>query len=447
MSYSPSKAEGQAVFLESGTTQEASRSGGAVRWIVLGVLSLGIAFNYIDRTALSVALPAMTKEFGLSPQASGLILSAFYWAYVLFMIPGGRLVDRLGPKNVFGIGSVIWGFTTVALAAATGFVGTFVMRLVMGASEAPSYPAASSVVRDWFPKKERSFASGTFNNGSKLGATLAVPMVSTLVGLAGWRGAFVVSGVLAALFGVFWLWWYRSPRSHAQLSAAELRYIESDQESIATSSKIKWTKLLTNRSIAAMSVGFFAVNFVSYFFFTWFPTYLITTFHLSILSFGLLGMLPGIAAIIGGFIGGWASDALYRSGRSVTVARKLPLVVCLLGSSVIGLAAFSPTIGLTLTLLCLANAFATGAGSVLWALPGDIAPARDLVGTIGSIQNAVANLAGIVCPILIGVVLGVTHSFVWPLVIAGIVAVIGALSYAFWLPKIEPLHFLVAEAE
>jgi ACS family glucarate transporter-like MFS transporter len=157
------------------------------------------------------------------------------------------------------------------------------------------------------------------------------------------------------------------------------------------------------------------------------------------LKFGILGMLPGIAAIVGGFIGGWASDALYRSGKSVTVARKVPLVIGLLGSSVIALAAFSPSLELTLTLLCLANAFATAAGSVLWALPGDVAPSKDLVGTIGSIQNAVANLAGIVSPILIGIVLSATHSFVWPLLIAGVVALIGALSYAFWLPKVEPI--------
>ena len=425
---------------QSTESTQARRPVRAIRWIVLLVLSLGIALNYIDRIALSVALPEMKKEFDLSPELSGLILSSFYWAYVIFMIPGGRLVDMVGPKKVFGIGSVIWGLSTSALALTTGFISAFIVRLVMGASEAPSYPSASSVVNKWFPKRERSLASGTFNNGSKLGATIAVPMVSVLVGLIGWRGAFVVSGLLAAVFGVFWLWWYRMPREHGGVSEEEIQYIESDQENVSSTTAIKWTRLLTNRTVAAMSAGFFAVNFVSYFFFTWFPTFLISTYNLSILKFGLLGMLPGIAAIIGGFVGGWASDALYRSGRSVTIARKVPLVIGLLGSSVIALAAFSPTIGLTLTLLCLANAFSTAAGSVLWALPGDVAPARDLVGTIGSIQNAASNLAGIVSPILIGIVLSATHSFVWPLMIAGGVALLGAVIYAFWLPNIEPIQ-------
>lgn len=425
-----------ASVVEKPARQKKRRSG--VRWVMLTILSLGIALNYVDRTALSVAMPFISEEFGLSDSAQGLILSSFFWAYVIFMIPGGWLVDKYGPKIVFGIGSVFWGATTVLLGAASGFLSLFGLRAAMGAAEAPSYPAASSAVREWFPKGERSFASGTYNNGSKVGATLSIPLVALAIGAVGWRGAFIIAGSLALLFGIAWLLYYRSPERHRNVSIAELEHIKSDQEA-ETTAKVKTKFLLSNRTIQAMSVGFFAVNFVSYFFFTWFPTYLITTFDMPILKFGLIGMLPGIAAIIGGFIGGAWSDYLYRSGRSVTVARKLPLVVGLLGSSVIGFAAFSNNVWVVLALLCVANGCATGAGSVLWALPTDVAPAKNWVGTIGSIQNCFANVAGIVSPIIIGFIMGTTGSFVIPLLLAGVVAIIGALAYAIWLPKVEPL--------
>ncbi|WIY81732.1 MFS transporter [Propionimicrobium sp. PCR01-08-3] len=423
-----------------GAPEALRRSGKShVRWVVLVVLSLGIAFNYIDRTALSVAMPAIAEHFNLSDETQGVLLSSFYWSYVLFMIPAGWLVDKYGAKVVFGLGSLVWGGATIALGLVNSVGALFGLRWAMGASEAPSYPAASSAVRDWFPKGERSFASGTYNNGSKVGATLAVPLVAIIIAHFGWRGAFVICGALAAGFGVFWLWYYRHPEEHVKLSQSEYEHIQEEQEENTTTEKVKLTSLLGNRTVQAMCVGFFAVNFVSYFFFTWFPTYLINTFHMTILKFGFVGMLPGIAAIVGGFIGGAWSDRLYRSGKSVTFARKVPLVVGLLGSSVIALAVFTTNVWVALTLLCLANACATGAGSVLWALPTDVAPTRSTVGTIGGIQNGFANIAGIISPIVIGIIIGRTNSFVAPLLVAGAVAIIGALAYAVWLPKVEPI--------
>jgi ACS family glucarate transporter-like MFS transporter len=222
-------------------------------------------------------------------------------------------------------------------------------------------------------------------------------------------------------------------------SRAEIEHIECGHEA-DTDPGVRLRDLFRFRAIHAMSFGFFSVNFVSYFFFTWFPTYLISTYHLSMLKFGIIGMLPGIAAIVGGWIGGLISDGLFRHGISLTLSRKIPLVVGMLGSSVIALAAFSPTVGLSLTCLCLANACSTGAASALWALPGDIAPNQALIGSIGGIQNTAANVAGIVSPLLIGVLMGYTHSFVAPLLIAGGVAILGALTYGLWLPKVEPLR-------
>lgn len=136
----------------------------------------------------------------------------------------------------------------------------------------------------------------------------------------------MVAGLLAVAWGAVWLLLYRTPRAHRRVADAEIEHIESGQER-SSEPGMAPGRLLGFRAIHAMSFGFFCVNFVSYFFFTWFPTYLISTYHLSLLKFGFLGMLPGLAAIIGGWVGGWVSDLLYRRGVGLTLARKVPLVV------------------------------------------------------------------------------------------------------------------------
>ncbi|ERK12350.1 D-galactonate transporter [Pantoea sp. AS-PWVM4] len=422
----------------NGASAAVSARKGKFRFIILTVLSVSIAINYIDRAAMSVAIPFMSQELHFSPTDSGLLLSAFFWSYVLFQLPGGWLVDKLGPRITFALSSLGWGLATAACGLASSIAALVGFRFVLGAVEAPSYPASSSTVTRWFPRQERSFAAATFNNGSKIGGTLAIPIISFLIALVGWRMTFVISGLVAVVWALAWYLWYRDPREHKAVSAEEVAFIEANQDP-QNGEPMSVRQLLAQRTVQAMMAGFFCINFVSYFFFTWFPTYLVETFHLSLMKFGLLGMLPGIAAIVGGWCGGLLSDSLVRRGYSLSVARKIPLVGGMLGSATIGLAAFSPTVGLALSALCFANFAATFASAALWALPSDVAPNRANVATIGGIQNMAANLAGIISPILIGVIMQFTHSFVIPLEIAGVIGVVGALVYAFWLPRVQPM--------
>ncbi|ROR05108.1 MFS transporter [Erwinia sp. JUb26] len=419
------------------------KSVGKTRFVILTILSVGIAINYIDRAAMSVAIPFMSHDLNLSSTDSGLLLSAFFWSYVLFQLPGGWLVDKFGPRITFAFSSLGWGLATAACGLANSVGALVGFRFALGAVEAPCYPASSSTVTRWFPRQERSFAAATFNNGSKIGGTLAIPIIAFLIALVGWRWTFVISGLVAMAWAVGWYLWYRDPREHKGVSAEEVAFIEANQDP-DTGAPMSVRELLKQRTVQAMMAGFFCINFVSYFFFTWFPTYLVETFHLSLMKFGLLGMLPGIAAIIGGWCGGLLSDSLVRRGVSLTVARKIPLVGGMLGSAVIGLAAFSPTVTLALAALCFANFAATFASAALWALPSDVAANRANVATIGGIQNMAANLAGIISPILIGVLMQFTHSFTIPLVLAGIVGLIGALIYGFWLPAVQPMQHKAA---
>ncbi|TKI03369.1 MFS transporter [Martelella alba] len=410
-----------------------------IRYGILALMTLGIGINYIDRAAVSVALPFISHDLKLSATESGVILSAFFWCYTFFQLPGGYLVDKLGSRIVFTLSSLGWGIATLGTGLIKSIPGLIALRMLLGTAEAPTYPVCSATVTKWFPVRERTSATATYNNGSKIGGTLVIPLVSALIAWTSWRTAFIVIGAAAILWALAWYLYYRDPEHHPTVSPQEKALIGVDAPQ-QQDNPMTIRQLCANRTVQAMSVGLFCVDFVSYFFFTWFPTYLIQTFHLTLLSFGFIGMLPGIAAIIGGWAGGWLSDGLVRRGASLTKARKIPLVIGLLGSTAIALAAFSPTIVVSMAALCTANFSATLAAAVMWTLPSDVAPSKSNVATIGGIQNMVGNLAGIISPIMVGMIMQATHSFILPLVIAGVIGIVGAITYGIWLPEVKPIE-------
>lgn len=412
---------------------------GKVRYVVLALLFLGITINYVDRATISVALPHIQHDFGMSDAVAGVVLSAFFWTYAAGQMPGGYLADRLGTRKMLAIASLWWGIATALAGIAWGVVALIVLRLLLGVGESPSFPASAKVVSRWFPRSERSFASATFNNGNPVGATLSAPLVAIVIATLGWRWAFGVAGVLGIGWAIVWWRYYRDPRQHRSVSAEEVAHIEADQEEPQAAVKVPWPALFRFRTVWAMMIGFFCVNFVAYFFITWFPSYLVETYHLTLLRFGFYGMMPGIASMLGGWCGGLFSDWLVRRGTPITTARKIPLVGGLLGTSVIAVAVLAPSVWTALGALSASYFCSTFAAASVWALPADVAPTPAHVGSIAGIQNTAANLAGIVSPLLIGVLTGLTSSFTLPLLIAGGVAVTGALVYAFLLPRVRPL--------
>ncbi len=428
---------------EMAPAQAAGARVGRHRYLVLTMITLGIAVNYMDRAAMSVALPFIKEEFGMSDAIAGVVLSAFFWTYASGQLPMGYLAGRLGPRKMIALSSLTFGLATIGMGFAWGVASLIALRMLLGIGEAPGFPSAAQAVSQWFPRSERGFASGTFNNGNPIGSSLAVPFVAFLIALIGWRYSFVVVGAIAVTYGIVFWFFYRSPDESRSVSQAERDYITGDQGASAQDNEngeaISWGALFKQRTVWAMMIGFFCINFCAYFFVTWFPSYLVTTYNLSLLKLGIYGMIPGIASMVGGWTGGIVSDWLVRRGTDITLARKICLVGGLLGTSTIGLAVLSPTVGMALVALSASYFSSTFAAASVWCLPGDVAPANHHVGSIGGIQNAAANLAGIVSPILMGVITGMTSSFHIPLIIAGCVALVGAANYAFFLPKLKPL--------
>jgi MFS transporter, ACS family, D-galactonate transporter len=409
------------------------------RWLVIFFCFLAIAVNYIDRANLAVAAPHIMKDLSIGPAAMGLLLSGFFWTYAVMQLPYGWFVDKAGARIALPFAVGWWSVFTAATAVAGSFAAMFGCRLMLGAGEAGAYPSCAKLVSQWFSREERALATSIFDSGSRVGSAVSLPLVAAIMAAWGWKASFVITGALGLVWIVGWIVMYREPEARAALDQPR-----SPERAPAT---IRWSGLFRYRTVWGMMLGFFCLNFVIYFFITWFPSYLVEARGFSLKSLGTLGVLPAIASIPGGWIGGWLSDTLVRRGWSLTAARKTCIVGGMLLSSVITLTGIVQDIYVMLALFAIAYGSLAAAAASIWSLPADVAPTRGHVASLAGIQNFASNLAGIALTTFTGVMLQLTRgSFTIPLVVAGGFCVLGAVSYLVIVGRVEPLQVDAAHA-
>lgn len=408
------------------------------RWIIGTLMFLGIVINYMDRVNISHAILQIKEEFNLSSTQQGLILSSFSWGYVAFMLIGGLLVDKKGPRIIGSLSAFFWSLFTAIGALTTGFVTLLGTRFLIGVSEAPIFPSNSKVVKQWFPLKERGRATALFDSGSYIGSALAAPLIIYLMIHYGWRVSLLIFGVLGIVWSIVWFKYYRDPENFIGLTDIERKIIPKFEHNR------KYTKkpimyYLSNRKIIGISAGFFCYNYLKNFFLTWFPSYLVLERGFSLIKVGFVAMIPPIIAIVSELLTGYLTDRMIINKIDVTLARKIPLCVGMLLSSVIIFSVFTSSIWLAMILLTVSYASLISASPGIWAIPGDLSKSKDNVGTIGGIQNTFSNIAGIVAPIITGFLIDMTGSFTAPIVLSGVIAIAGAASYWFVVGKLEPV--------
>lgn len=399
------------------------------RFLVLGLLATGTMINYLDRTVLGIAAPSLTQELGLTPAVMGVMFSAFSWAYAAGQIPGGVLLDRMGSKLTYFFAVTFWSLFTLLQSFATGVYSLVGFRLGLGISEAPCFPVNSRVVAAWFPMPERARATAVYTVGEYLGLAGFGPALFWITHRFGWRAMFITVGAAGLVFGLAWWKLYREP-SGENLSVAP-----------PTRAAFSWGRvrqLLGFRQIWGVSLGQFGGNSTLVFFLTWFPTYLARERHLPWITAGWFSVLPFLAAAVGVLFGGWLSDALLKRTGSANVARKLPMIAGLLGAAVILAANYVASDAVVIGIMSVAF-FAQGMTGLGWTLIADIAP-RSLMGLTGGIFNFAANLAGILTPIVIGVLVGQTGSFAYALVYVSAAALLGAVGYIFVLGDVKRIE-------
>ena len=410
------------------------------RWTMIFMGCAANAINYIDRANLAVAAPTIRHELGINATVMGVILGAFFWTYAAMQMPFGWFADRVGARIALAAAVLWWSVSTALTATARGVASLTGWRLLLGVGEAGAYPSGAKLNVTWFPRSERAIAASIFDSGSRIGAALSLPLVAWLIGSFGWRVSFGVTGLIGIAWTILWLTVYRDPENHPSVTPEQLAHLQAERGGKAGAPHVPWSSLFGYRTIWGMMIGFFCLNFVIYFFITWFPTYLIQARGFSLAQLGTLGLLPGLISIPCGWLGGFASDSLYRRGWSLTAARKTCLVGGMLMSSVITFSVFAPNAYIALAFFAVAYSSLAFTAASIWSLPADVAPSPGHVASIGGIQNFAANIAGIVTSTFTGLMLTITSgSFVIPLMTAGGFCLLGAVVYLFVIKEVAPL--------
>ncbi|MEC5216555.1 ACS family D-galactonate transporter-like MFS transporter [Actimicrobium sp. GrIS 1.19] len=418
------------------------------RWGIGSLLGIGVLINYIDRISLSVAAPQIKDAFNLGPVELGLLFSAFFWSYALLQIPAGVILDRFGVTRVGRWGAFCWGCAATITAFASGFAGIFAARVLLGIAEAPGFPVSSKATGYWFPRNERGLATAIFDAAAKFSNVIGVPLVAFSVVMLGWRWGFAMTAALSFLYFIAFFIVYRDPSQDTRLSPAEYSYIRDGGATVEGPSGASpmgmLGYLLRNVKVWGLTIGFCAYGYSFYLFLTWLPGYLVQTMHMSILKSAGYSAIPwAVATATDLFVGGWLIDHLISRGRDDSKVRKTVLVVGML----FGLAVFGATqttdpvwaiFWISIALGGLASAAPVG-----WSLPSLIAP-KGGVGTIGGIMNFANNLMGAAAPIVTGFIVGATNSFANAFFVAGVILVIGIISFVFVLGKIETIPDFVA---
>ncbi|HBV8968322.1 TPA: MFS transporter [Klebsiella oxytoca] len=409
------------------------------RIVILMLLSIGTMINYLDRTILGIVAPKLTSEIHIDPAMMGIVFSAFAWTYALAQIPGGMFLDRFGNKLTYALSIFFWSTFTLLQSFSVGLKSLLLLRLGLGISEAPCFPVNSRVVSKWFPQHERARATATYTVGEYIGLAAFSPLLFLILEHHGWRTLFFLTGGLGIAFTFVWWKFYHEPHQSKTANKAELEYIGVENTASADENiPFNWPdakRLLCCRQIIGASLGQFAGNTTLVFFLTWFPTYLANERHLPWLHVGFFASWPFLAAAIGIFFGGWVSDKILKKTCSVNISRKLPIISGLLLSSCIIIANRVESNTAVIIIMSIAF-FGQGMVGLGWTLISDIAP-KNMGGLTGGIFNFCANMASIITPLIIGVIISMTGNFFYALIYIGLTALIGVIAYIFIIGDIK----------
>jgi ACS family D-galactonate transporter-like MFS transporter len=411
------------------------------RYMVLLLLFLGVALNYLDRTNLAIAAPVMQKEMGISPVMMGLMFSAFSWFYMAMQVPSGIVLDRFGVRRTFGWAVFLWSACTCLFGFAGSAGQVAALRGTLGTVEAPCFPAAQRAVSNWFPRRERGRAVCTYISGEYIGLAFLTPVLTLAVVHWGWPSIFIAAGLLGLVYSAVFLSLYREPTESRSINQAEIDLLREGGATYAEavrSQPFEWAalgKLLIKRELWGVYLTKFLFSSSHAFYFTWFPHYLVVEKHMSLTRAGLSAMVPFAVSMLGMLLSGVFSDWMSRHVGNHTLARKLPVVVGMLLCACILSANFTDDPTLVVVVMSIAF-FGQGVAGSVDALCCDVAPAEKFGTTIGLFQ-LFSNLGGATAPLIIGFILQATGTYNGAMFYIASVAVLSVVSILFVIGRVE----------
>ena len=295
------------------------------RWTICALLFFATTINYIDRQVLGILAPTLQREIGWNEAQYGDIVSWFSLAYGFGFLGMGRFLDKIGVRKGFAFSIIAWSLAAMSHAFARSANGFAIARAALGLGESGNFPAAIKTTANWFPKRERAFATGIFNAGSNVGAIITPILVPWIALTWHWQAAFIATGMLGFVWLVFWLWLYREPEVHPKVTPNELALIRSDP--VDPPVKVRWAALLTHRQTWAFLIGKFMTDPIWWFYLYWLPKFLDANFGVKLGQVAAPLIAIYLVADVGSVGGGWLSSNLIKRGWSVNAGRKTAMLI------------------------------------------------------------------------------------------------------------------------
>lgn len=412
------------------------------RWQICALLFCSVIIHYIDRQALSHAVvdPVFLKDTGLmgadgtlNKTYYGYLDASFKVAFMIGFLLMGNLLDRIGSRKGFSLAIVTWSVGGIGQAFATSAFGLGFTRFFLGIGEAGNFPASIKTVAEWFPRKERSLATGIFNTGSNIGIIVAPFFMAFFMLHYSWRVAFVVSGMLGLVWVIFWLKMYKQPHLHPKVNSAELALILSDQE--VSTEKTPWVKLLGMRQTWSFAIGKLLTDPAWFLYLIWLPTFFKEEHGIDLKSMVLPMIVIYSISAVGSISGGWVSSHFLKLGWSVNRARKTTFFIFALCAMPAYLAYTTSNIWIAVPIIGLATAAHAGFSANLFTLVSDTFPKQAIASVVG-IGGAIGSMGGVAMSAASGVIY--TKFGPAPLFIYGAVAYLLALLFLhLFNPKME----------
>ena len=411
---------------------------GRVRWTMCALLFAASTINYIDRQVLGILAPDLQRLIGWNELQYGYIVTAFQAAYAIGFLFAGRLIDRLGSRRGYAIAVGFWSVAAMAHGFATSALTFGAARFGLGLGESGNFPAAVKTTAEWFPKRERAFATGLFNSGTNIGAIIAPLTVPWIALTLGWRWAFILTGAIGFLWVVCWMRMYAPPDRHPALTERERQHIFSDRE--PPEAPVAWRPLFRHRQTWAFMVGKFMTDPIWWLYLFWIPDFLNRNYGLNLGSIGLPIVVIYLIADIGSVGGGWLSSALIKRGWSLNAARKTAMLTCAVAVVPIIFASRASHLWAAVLLVALAASAHQGWSANLYTLVSDTFP-RTAVGSVIGFGGMAGAIGGMFISILVGEILNRTGSYVPIFFMAGFAYLAAFVVIHLLVPRLAPARF------
>jgi ACS family glucarate transporter-like MFS transporter len=406
------------------------------RWFIVLATFLLSVLLYVDRVCISVAKDSVARDLDLSGKEMGWVFSAFALGYALLQTPSGLLADRLGPRRVLSIIVALWSLFTGLTATVNSLGAMLAVRFLFGAGEAGAFPGMARAIYSWIPMRERGLVQGVNFSGSRVGAAVALPLISWLIAGIGWRMSFVVLMVIGLVWAMVWFVFFRDePAGAPWLGREEREWIlaSRQQPRPASASPVTLTRaILRSRTVWALCGQYFASNFVFFFGLTWFFPQLMQRYGLTGFEASFFAAAPMLAGALGNWSSGWWVDRLYAVGNW-RKSRRLPAMTGF-GLAAVGVAlsahAATPLESSVWFSLCIFGSDMTLSPS--WSACVDIAGRH--AGVVSGAMNMAGNLGSFVTSLAFPYLLGWTGS---PLPFFYLAAVFNLAALVGWL-SIDP---------